>query len=220
MSNRGRFITFEGLDKAGKSTQIARLARRLQACRREVVLAREPGGTRLGEAIRALVMQFKDGKVADEAELLLFAASRAQLVRELIEPALAEGKIVLCDRFADSTVAYQGFARHLDLSVIGHLNELAIGGCRPDLTVFLDLSVEESFRRLRQVLAESHCPGDRFEAESRDFHEGVRNGFLHIARECPQRVVRFDATLPADEIEDRIWHEVSRRAMVAEEVVR
>lgn len=207
---RGLFITFEGLDKAGKSTQIGRLRQRLENSGREVVQLREPGGTPLGEAVRSLVMEFKGG-VCDLAELLLFAASRAQLVREKVEPALAAGRIVLCDRFADSTMAYQGFARGMEQAVIHRLNALAVGGCVPDLTVFLDISVEDSFRRLSAVLSRSAAERDRFETEGRRFHEQVRAGFLHVAEHEPQRVVRFDAVQSPEVIEEQIWQQVLKR---------
>jgi dTMP kinase len=205
------FITFEGLDKAGKSTQIERLAEHLRSLGREVVLTREPGGTPLCEAIRALVMQFKSSHIADESELLLFEASRAQLIRELIAPSLEAGKIVLCDRFADSTVAYQGFARHQDLQTIERLNAFAVGAYWPTLTIFLDLTVEESFRRLGKVLNENGAQRDRFEQEKREFHEGVREGFLYVAKKDPQRVVRIDACQTMDEVEAQIWAQVANR---------
>ncbi len=205
------FITFEGLDKAGKTTQIERLATHLRKLGRDVVLTREPGGTPLCEAIRALVMQFKSSRIADESELLLFAASRAQLVRELIAPSLAAGKIVLCDRFADSTIAYQGFARHQDLQTIERLNAFAVGGYWPSLTIFLDLTVDESFRRLGKVLNQSGSQRDRFEQEKREFHECVRQGFLYVAQKEPQRVVRIEACQTPDQVEAQIWHEVAQR---------
>ncbi|MCQ2403101.1 MAG: dTMP kinase [Lentisphaeria bacterium] len=207
----GFFITFEGVDKAGKSTQIRLLAKRFQEMGKAVLCTREPGGTPLGEEVRELVMKNRAENIADETELLLFSASRAQLLRERIWPALEEGQVVLCDRFADSTTAYQGYARGMDLAFIRQLNQFALGNRWPDLTILLDLTVEESFARLDNVLKATAADSDRFEIEGRRFHEAVRNGFLQIAKENPRRFVTFSAAKPVEELADEIWSAVSRR---------
>ncbi len=205
------FITFEGLDKAGKSTQIRLLEQRLRDSGRQVLCTREPGGTALGEDIRALVMKNRQEVISDETELLLFAASRAQLLRETIWPALERGAVVLCDRFADSTVAYQGYARGMDLEFLRRLNSFTLQDRWPDLTFLLDLTVEESFRRLGRVLQETAAESDRFEIQGQSFHQKVRQGFLDAAQENPERIRRIDATLPLQEIADRIWDAVQER---------
>ncbi len=208
---KGIFITFEGLDKAGKSTQIKLLAEHLRQKGRNVVCTREPGGTPLGEDVRSLVMKNRAEAISDEAELLLFSASRAQLLRTLVWPELEKGSVVLCDRFADSTTAYQGHARGMDIGFIRSLNDFTLGGRWPDMTILLDLTVQESFERLGQVLKNSAAQSDRFEIEGRSFHERVRKGFLAVARECPSRVVKFSASQPVDVLAEQIWLEVQRR---------
>ncbi|MDD3954474.1 MAG: dTMP kinase, partial [Lentisphaeria bacterium] len=190
-----------------KSTQLKLLAESLRNRGYKVTETREPGGTPLGEEIRRLVLQFKHESIADEAELLLFGASRAQLVRKLIEPELLQGNIVLCDRFADSTTAYQGEARGLNLDFIRAMHEFSLGGRWPDLTFFLDLEVNESFRRLRKVKPDI-LNDDRFEEEGRNFHQDVRNGFLKLARENPQRIRHLDATRGISELAEQILQEV------------
>ncbi len=201
-----RFVTFEGPEGAGKSTHIARLAGRLRAAGNEVLTTREPGGTPTGEAIRALLQHDASGEaLAVETELLLFAASRAQLVRTVLIPALARGAWVLCDRFADSTTAYQGYGRQLDLNRIAWLNELAMGECRPRLTLLLDVPVEVGFRRLTQRHAATATGHDRMERQARDFHERVRAGFLEIARREPARVRLIDATRAPEVVDEDIW---------------
>ncbi len=205
------FITFEGLDKAGKSTQIKLLEQRLRDSGHAVLCTREPGGTALGEDIRSLVMKNRQEAISDETELLLFAASRAQLLREAIWPALERGAVVLCDRFADSTVAYQGYGRGMDLDFLRRLNSFTLQDRWPDLTFLLDLTVEESFRRLGKVLKETAAESDRFELQGQIFHQKVRQGFLDVAKENPGRIHRMDATLPPQEIADRIWFAVQER---------
>jgi len=207
----GIFITFEGVDKAGKSTQIQRLAEHFRALGREVLCTREPGGTPLCEELRGLVMKRRAEGIADATELLLFSASRAQLLREVVWPALERNAVVLCDRFADSTTAYQGYARGMDRTFIKQLNEFALAGRWPDMTILLDLTVEESFKRLDHVLKETAIDSDRFEVEGRRFHEAVRNGFLEIAKENSQRFAVFSAAKSVDELADEIWKTVSGR---------
>ncbi len=209
----GLFISFEGPDKAGKSTQISRLASYLSGLGYIVTVTREPGGTPVCEAIRHLVMHKGEEALAPEAELLLFSASRAQLVQSIIRPNLDRGNIVLCDRFADSTVAYQGEARGLDLSLIDRLNRLAVGDCWPKLTFLLDLPVEESLRRLnlmegRPKNEEDDGIDDRFEQEDRFFRLAVREGFLKLAAREPQRIRKLDACESVDELAAQIKAEV------------
>lgn len=207
----GLFITFEGVDKAGKSTQIKKLAERFRNLGRNVLCTREPGGTPIGEELRELVMKNRQEKISDETELLLFSASRAQLLRERIWPALNEDTVVLCDRFADSTTAYQGYARGMDLDFIKRLNNFALGNRWPDMTILLDLTVDESFARLDNVLKSTAAASDRFEIEGRKFHEKVRNGFLAIAEENPQRFAVISAAQSVDAISEQIWEAVQNR---------
>ena len=195
---RGAFITFEGGEGSGKSTQIARLARRLEAAGLPVRVVREPGGTRMGEGVRALLLDPEHSGLDATSELLLYEASRAQLVADVIEPALLAGEIVVCDRFYDSTTAYQGFARGLALDRIRELNALASLGIVPDRTVVLDLAPALGIER-----ATRHGT-DRLEAESLAFHEAVRRGFLTIAAEEPDRVRVVDASGTADEVARRV----------------
>ena len=202
---RGWFITFEGGEGSGKSTQLARLAERLRAWlgRPDRVLTlREPGGTALGEELRTLLKTPSPGRhLHPAAELLLFAASRAQLVRETIVPALAAGTVVLCDRFADSTTVYQGVARHLDPAVVATINGFAVDGCRPDLTLLFDLSVPAARRRLRGRVADSPALlEDRLDAEGDPFFERVRAGYRELAAAEPDRFIVLDADRPADAI--------------------
>ena len=182
--SQGYFITFEGSECAGKSTHIKLLSKYFMEHKIDCVLTREPGGTELGEEIRNIVKHHA-GKnpVADETELLLFAASRAQHMREVIIPALQDGSYVICDRFTDSTVAYQGYARGLNMDFIRTLNRFATIGRSPDLTIILDLTPEESLARRIE-----RNENDRIEAEDISFHSKVRDAFLKIASEEPRRV--------------------------------
>lgn len=198
LNMQGLLITFEGPDKAGKSTQIRKLTEWLESLGRKVLSTREPGGTALSERLRDLVMQFKTEKIFSETELMLFASSRAQLMRQVILPELEAGTVVLCDRFADSTYAYQGCARGLDKDFIRRVNDFVLGGRWPDATFLLDLSVQESFRRLNGVLGNGE--GDRFEDEKEAFHQKVRDGFLELAATDPQRITVVDATKSIDEV--------------------
>lgn len=201
---KGIFITFEGPEGAGKTTQVRFLAEYLLLRGRHCITTREPGGTPLAEKLRELVKSpCASEKLADEAELLLFAASRAQHVRHLIQPALAEGKVVLCDRFTDSTTAYQGYARGLDPDFIQRLNDYASCSCKPDITLLLDLDIADGFSR---VTSRAECaPGqDRFEAEELSFHKRVREGFLKIAEKEPSRVKILNAKLPPEQVRAQI----------------
>ena len=200
----GWFITFEGPEGAGKSTQIRLLRDELEARGHECVLTREPGGTPLAERLRAVVKNHEGPeKLHPTTELLLIEAARSQHVREVIRPALAAGKVVLCDRFFDSTTAYQGGARGMESQVIDSLNELAAAECIPDLTILLDLPPEVGFARARER-EETRGEHDRFEEEKLDFHRRVRVGFLKIAEAEPERVRVVNADAPAEQIHRRI----------------
>jgi dTMP kinase len=198
MSGRGVFITFEGGEGSGKSTQIARLANRLEAAGVPVRTLREPGGTEQGEALRLMLLNPEFTGLDSIAELLLYEASRAQLVADVIEPALEAGEVVLCDRFYDSTTAYQGFARGLPLDRIRQLNEIATNGLAPDRTIVLDIDPVLGIERATTDGA------DRLEGESGAFHEAVRRGFLAIAAEEPARVRVIDASGTPDEVAEAV----------------
>jgi dTMP kinase len=208
--NKGFFITLEGVEGSGKTTQAALVAEALRATGHRVTVTREPGGTRAGEAIRAI---FLDPAVSlhSAAELLLVLADRAQHVREKLRPALAAGEIVLSDRYSDSTVAYQGYGRGLDLKLLGELNRLASDGVRPDLTIMLDLAVETGLERTRARVRGDVRGPDRFEGEQVEFHRRVREGFMKIARDEPERVVTIDATRSPAEITARIAGAIRER---------
>ena len=205
MMKKGLFITFEGPDGSGKSTQLRMLAEWLEQQNKQVYLTREPGGTRLAEKIRGLLLDKTDEPVSPEAELLLFGASRAQHVRQVILPFLENGGIVLCDRFLDSTTAYQGYARGLDMTFINQLHQFCVCGRMPDLTFLLDLPLEEGRRRVAQRQGENL---DRMEAENSRFHQAVRDGFLTIARQEPARVKVIDARQSVQAIAQTIRQEV------------
>lgn len=178
-----KLITFEGIEGSGKSTQIRLLEEHLRGLEWQVVVTREPGGCRIADAIRHILLDPDNTQLASTAELLLYAAARAQHVAEVIRPALAEGAIVLCDRYIDATVAYQGYGRGLDLGLIEELNRLASDGVQPDLTLLFDLPVEEGLRRARSRNQQAVINEGRFEAESLAFHRRVRDGYLALARE-------------------------------------
>lgn len=201
---RGLFITLEGGEGAGKSLQAEALTQRLEAHGRTVVSTREPGGTPLGERLRDIVLGLAEddagGALDPLSEALLFMAARAQLVTSVIAPALERGAVVVCDRFADSTRAYQAFGRGLDLAVIDQLNAVATRGCSPDLTVLLDLPVEEGLTRTGAA-----GQADRFGREKHDFHERVRQGYRSLAAKEPERWLVVDATQPPAAVTDAIW---------------
>jgi len=207
--NLGRLISFEGSEGSGKSTQISRLAARFQKIKRDVVTVREPGGTELGEQIRNIIVHNSKGdEMCAETELLLFAAARAQLVREVIAPALLAGKVVLSDRFLDSSTVYQGIARNLAADPVAQINRFAIGNVMPHLTIVIDVPTEVSLARLKQRA--SDLP-DRMERENIDFYKKVREGYLVLAKGMPERIVVVDGTKSADAIEKKIWSEVKAR---------
>jgi len=184
------FITFEGIEGSGKTTQLEMLKEHLEWKGYKVLATREPGGTDIGERIRAILLNKVGEAIVPWAELLLYVASRAQLVEEVIRPGLEEGKIVLCDRFSDSTVVYQGYARGLDLETINNINRLAVGGIKPDITFILDCPPEEGLRRAwgRVDTVKEGDKEDRFERFSLKFHNRVRVGYLKLARDESDRV--------------------------------
>ncbi|MBR6023093.1 MAG: dTMP kinase [Kiritimatiellae bacterium] len=207
---RGRFITFEGPEGAGKSTQAALLISRLESRGLEVVYTREPGGTRLGEAIRNILQYNAAGEPpCPESEVLLFEASRAQLVRGLILPALERGAWVVCDRFADSTTAYQGAGRDFPVELMETLNRFAIGPAVPDLTLLLDVNVSLGLQRCEKRKHGQPAPLDRIESEALSFHERVRQGYLALARRHPDRFRVVDAMQPIADVAASIWAAVS-----------
>ncbi len=200
-SGGGIFITFEGSEGCGKSTQIRLLAEAFRARGREPLVLREPGGTSAGEVIRHLLKHAPEGDaLTPEAELLLFAASRAQLVREVIRPALASGRAVICDRFLDSTTVYQGVARRIPPEETAGINAFAVGGCLPDTTFLLDLDRAAALERLGARGEEA----DRIERESEEFFAAVRRGYLDAAAREPARIRVLDASEPPDVIAGKI----------------
>lgn len=202
-----RFISFEGGDGSGKTTQLKLLADYLSQHGYDCLCTREPGGTNLGKLIRRVLLEVGDDTISRETELFLYLADRAQHVREIIRPALAAGKIVLCDRFTDSTVAYQGYGRGVDLQVLGELNRMASGGLVPDLTFLLDCPAELGLSRTA-IRMKAQRPGerpeDRFEREEAEFHARVRRGFQELARSDAKRVRLLDASRPIEQLRDEI----------------
>jgi len=188
MSSRGLFITVEGIDGCGKSTQARLIAAALEAAGHDVLRLREPGGVKISEQIRAILLDPANAEMGDVCELLLYEAARAQLVHQVIRPALAAGKTVVCDRFYDSTTAYQAFADGLDRNMVSQANELAVDGCRPDLTLVFDLPVEDALRRRSGRGAE-----DRLELKGMEFQERVAAGFRAVAADELDRVKLIDA---------------------------
>jgi dTMP kinase len=214
LMQRGKFITFEGSEGCGKSTQIRRFVEMLREEDREVLLTREPGGTVVGEKIRHL-LQFdpETANLTDESELLLFAASRAQLVREVILPALEAGKWVVADRFLDSTTVYQGVGRGLDLASVQRINHFAVGAAMPDFTILLDLDAATGHAR---AVASSASEGgtqqeDRIEAQPLAFFESVRQGYLDLAAAEPDRIAVIDASEGIEQVSDAILAEFRKR---------
>ena len=206
------FITFEGIEGSGKTTQVRLLSEHLAGKGVQHVVTREPGGTILGEKIRTLLLDPQSKGMVPISELLLYGAARSQHIEEIIEPALAEGKVVLCDRFIDATVAYQGHGREIPLNVIRVVNSLASADIKPDLTILLDLDPEKGLARAR---ARNQIAGatstTRFDDEEIAFHRRVREGYLEIAREDPSRVRVVSAEPPAEKVAKQIIGHVNRR---------
>jgi len=206
---RGRFITFEGGEGAGKSTQIARLKRRLEALGHRIAATREPGGSEKAEHIRRFILSGRAKALGPGAEALLFYAARLDHLETLIRPALAEGVHVLSDRFADSTRAYQGAAGEADRHLLDALDRIVVAGTQPDLTIVLDLPAEVGLARARSRRGGEGA--DRFEAEEIAFHEALRRGFRDIAAAFPGRCAVLDGTASADAVEDAVFELVRRR---------
>lgn len=200
------FITFEGPEGSGKTTQIRLLADWLREQGHAVLTTREPGGTRIGEAIRAVLLSPTHTEMCAEAEILLFSAARAQIVREVLEPHLARGGVVLCDRFADSTLAYQGYGRRLDLVTLRQITTFATGGLIPALTICLDLPVVEGLRRKQ---GGDQAEWNRMERERLDFQERVRSGYLTLAAAEPERWLVLDALRGIEVIQAEIRQHVA-----------
>jgi len=199
------FITFEGLDFSGKSTQVALFAAKLTQTGRKNLVLRDPGGTAIGERIRSVLLDKEVLAMSDFTELFLFSASRSQLVSEIIMPALKQGTIVVCDRFFDSTTAYQGAGRGLPLDEIATINHAAAGGLMPRITYFIDIPVAEVGRRM----AQQKSGADRMEMNGVEFYERVRNGFLRLARK-ESRFEVIDGLLGTEEIHDKVWRRFER----------
>jgi dTMP kinase len=208
-STNGKLISFEGSEGSGKTTQIALLAAHLQKEGREVISTREPGGTEIGEQIRNIIVHNSKGdEMCAETELLLFTAARAQLVREVIAPALARGVVVLSDRYLDSSTVYQGIGRNLAADPVAQINRFAIGNVMPDITIVLDVPTELGLARIRQRATD--LP-DRMERENIEFYNKVRDGYLVLAKSMSDRFVVIDGTQNQDAIAKKIWTAVKER---------
>ena len=199
MGRKGKFITFEGCDGCGKSTQLKLLIERLQEMGVEHIFTREPGGGKISEAIREILLNGKNSEMGDECEALLYAAARAQHIKDRVEPALAAGKLVVCDRYVDSSFAYQAYARGLGVEFVEKINAFALEKYLPDLTIFFDLSPQEAFLRKKGADAE-----DRLEQAGAAFHERVYQGYLALAEKYPERIVKIDARKSVEEIAEEV----------------
>lgn len=203
----GKFIVFEGIDGAGKSTQLNMLYQYLQQKGYNLLSTREPGGTQVGEEVRNILLDPNHGDLQSRTEAFLYAAARAQLVYQVIEPTLKEGKIVICDRFVDSTIAYQGYGRNIPRDFLHQINYLATGGLQPDLVLVFDLPVEEGLSRVNK-----RSSGDRLEQETQSFYQRVRQGYLEISQQQPHNHTIMDASLPVDKLQQQV-------RMVVEKVI-
>ncbi|MFZ2486523.1 MAG: dTMP kinase [Anaerolineae bacterium] len=202
------FITFEGPDGSGKSTQLTLLADWLRGHGMNVLVTREPGGTAIGDRVRAILLDPLCKEMVAEAEVLLYSAARAQHVGEVIQPQLARGGAVLCDRFADSSMAYQGYGRGLDLDTLAVITRFATSGLRPDLIVYLDIAVEAGLRRKMLYANDDASQWNRIEQEARAFHERVREGYLTMAAADPARWLLVDADQPVDAVQASVRERV------------
>jgi dTMP kinase len=207
---RGKFITLEGGEGCGKSTQAKRLKAALERCGIEVLLTREPGGTPLAEKIRSLLKDENADPPCDRSELLLFLAARAQLVKNVIRPALDAGKWVISDRFSDSTLAYQGYGRELPLDFLVAANDFACDALKSDLTLLLDVPPEIALRRMRSREAATGTSADRIELAGAEFHARLRQGFLDLAEKEKDRFSVIDASGNEDEVWSEIWKSMKR----------
>jgi len=213
---RGQFITFEGIEGCGKSTQIAKLSEYLKKQDLEVLLTREPGGTEISEKIRKILLDSAHTSMDPVTELMLYAASRRQHITEVIEPALTASKIVLCDRYADATTAYQGAARRVDFKILEKLHEIATDGLMPEITILLDCPVEVGLARARSRDAGDGSQGnsDRFEQEKMAFHERVRTGYLTIAKNESDRIHIVDAKQSIEAMQSEIRGIIDERLII------
>lgn len=204
---RGKFITIEGPDGAGKSTQVKKISDYLKALGYNVLTTREPGGTLLGEKLREVLLSTEGESPVPESEALIYAACRAQLAKKVIEPALKEGFIVICDRFVDSSLAYQGWARGLGIEAIASINSWFLKDAWPDLTIILDIDPKEGLSRLQSKK-------DRLESESIEFHKKVREGFLKIRDMYPERVKVVDASAKPEEVFESLLFEIEKSGII------
>lgn len=202
----GIFITMEGPDGSGKTTQIELIKKYLENKGYDIVIAREPGGTNIGEVIREVILNPDHKEMCHMAELLLYAAARAQLVNQVIAPALLAGKAVICDRFVESSAVYQGIGRGLGVDTVYEVNNYALGDVKPKLTILMDLDAEEGIKR-----KEKQTKLDRMEQEDISFHERVVEGYRQLATLYPERIVSIDAMLPIEEIHKKIVDEIEKR---------
>ena len=200
---KGKFITFEGSEGSGKSTQIELAQQYLESKGKNVLFLREPGGVKISENIRSILLDPETKDMTDECETLLYMAARAQLVSEIIIPALNSGKVILCDRFLDSTVAYQGYGNGVDIEKIKNIGEFITQGFYPDLTFLFDLNVEEGFARINRSK-------DRIEQRGLDYHSRVRSGYLEIAKSEPDRVKLIDARKSKEEIQSMVQKHIDQ----------
>lgn len=205
----GIFITMEGPDGSGKTTQIEMLKTYLESKGYDIVITREPGGTVISEAIRSIILNKDYQEMSHMTELLLYASARAQLVNQVIKPALAEGKAVICDRFVESSAVYQGIGRGLGVATVYEVNNYALGDVKPQLTIFMDLDADKGIKRKK-----NQAELDRMEMEDLSFHERVVEGYRQLAQLYPERIFPVDATLPIEEIHSIIVGEVEKRFFV------
>lgn len=202
MTQNGIFISFEGPEGAGKTTAIMSVSERLQNEGRQVIVTREPGGIRISEKIRNIILDNEHGEMDGRTEALLYAAARRQHLVEIIEPALQQGMIVLCDRFIDSSLAYQGIARGLGMDEVLAINEFAIGKTMPDLTVFFDITPENGLARIANNDGREQ---NRLDNESLQFHHAVYEGYQRLLQRYPERIRSIDASLPENEVAEIVW---------------
>ncbi len=200
-------ISFEGLDFSGKTTQIRLLVDRLKSIGYNTTLVREPGGTPISEKIRNILLDNKNSEMTQIAELFLFSAARNQLINQVILPSMKDGKIVICDRYYDSTTAYQGFGRDINIEAITRINEIATSGTKPDITFFIDIPIDEITKRCLSTNASI----DRMESSGEEFYKKVRQGYLEIAKHEPERFFVIDGLLSVDTIHETIWKIISKK---------
>jgi dTMP kinase len=197
MALKGKFITFEGSEGSGKSTQSALVIEYLKSKKLPVMLLREPGGVKISEKIREILLDVKNTDIGDECETLLYMAARAQLVKEVLKPALEKGQIIICDRFMDSTIAYQGWGNGVDIKAIESVGEFAVGGLKPDLTLLFDIDTA-------QGLSRTNAKKDRIELRSIEYHSRVRKGYLDLAKKHPKRIKVVKVDAPKEVIFERV----------------